>query len=101
MAKFLEFDVADSIPSQSNERAEPMDAISLHFPVSDVNLDVGAFNSGIQQRVATVNFPIVEITPIVNEISLVEMRRPQRTRRLALSNDYYVYLGEEEYDNGE
>ncbi|RVW47777.1 Vinorine synthase [Vitis vinifera] len=101
VAKFLEFDVADSIPSQSNERAEPMDVISLHFPVSDVNLDVGAFNSGIQQRVATVNFPIVEITPIVNEISLVEMRRPQITRRLALSNDYYVYLGEGEYDIGE
>ena len=47
MAKFLEFDVADSIPSQSNERAEPMDAISLRLPVSDINLDVGAFDFGI------------------------------------------------------
>ena len=101
VAKFLELDVAHSIRSQSNERAEPIDVISLHFPVSDVNLDVGAFNSGIQQRVATVNFPIVEITPIVNEISLVEMRRSQRTRRPVLSNDYYVYLGEGEYDIGE
>ena len=40
MAKFLELDVADSIPSQSNERLEPMDVISLPLPVSDVNLDV-------------------------------------------------------------
>ncbi|RVW23656.1 Retrovirus-related Pol polyprotein from transposon TNT 1-94 [Vitis vinifera] len=100
VAKFLKFDVADSIPSQFDERVEPMDVISLRLPVSDVNLDVGAFDSGIQQGVATVNFPIVEINPIVDEIPPVEMRRSQRTRRPALSNDYYVYLGEEEYDNG-
>ncbi|RVW67321.1 Retrovirus-related Pol polyprotein from transposon TNT 1-94 [Vitis vinifera] len=31
----------------------------------------------------------------------VEMRRSQRTRRPALSNDYYVYLGEGEYGIGE
>ena len=31
----------------------------------------------------------------------VEMRRSQRTRRPTLSNDYYVYLGEGEYDIGE
>ena len=48
MAKFLELDVANSIPSQFNERVEPMDVISLPFPVSNVNLDVGAFDSGIQ-----------------------------------------------------
>ncbi|RVW64728.1 Retrovirus-related Pol polyprotein from transposon TNT 1-94 [Vitis vinifera] len=101
VVKFLELDVADSIPSQSNERVEPMDVISLRLPVSDVNLDVGAFDSGIQQGVATVNFPIVEINPIVDEIPPMEMRRSQRTRRLALSNDYYVYLGEGEYDIGE
>ncbi|RVW71852.1 hypothetical protein CK203_061130 [Vitis vinifera] len=29
------------------------------------------------------------------------MRRLQRTRRPVLSNDYYVYLGEEEYDIGD
>ena len=51
MAKFLELDVADSIPSQSNERVEPMDVISLPLPVSDVNLDVEAFDSRIQQGV--------------------------------------------------
>ncbi|RVW43546.1 Retrovirus-related Pol polyprotein from transposon TNT 1-94 [Vitis vinifera] len=101
VAKFLEFDVADSIPSQSNERVEPMDVISLRLPVSDVNLDVRAFDSGIQQGVAAVNFPTVEISPIVDEIPPVEMRRSQRTRRPALSNDYYVYLGEGEYDIGE
>ena len=101
VAKFLELDVADSIPSQSNERVEPMDVISLRLPVSDVNLDVGAFDSGIQQGVATVNFPTIEINPIVDEIPPVEMRRSQRTRRPALSNDYYVYLGEREYDIGE
>ena len=61
MAKFLELDVADSILSQSNERVEPMDVISLPLPVSNINLDVGAFDSGVQQGVATVNFPIVEI----------------------------------------
>ena len=38
VAKFLELDVVDSIPSQSNERVEPMDVISLRLPVSDVNL---------------------------------------------------------------
>ncbi|RVW58556.1 Retrovirus-related Pol polyprotein from transposon TNT 1-94 [Vitis vinifera] len=64
VAKFLELDVADSIPSQSDERVEPMDVISLRLPVSDINLDVGAFDSGIQQGVATVNFPTVEINPI-------------------------------------
>ena len=48
MAKFLELDVVDSIPFQSNERVEPMDVISLPLPVSDVNLDVEAFDSGIQ-----------------------------------------------------
>ena len=48
MAKFLELDVADSIPSQSDERVEPMDVIYLPLPVSDVNLDVEAFDSGIQ-----------------------------------------------------
>ena len=101
VAKFLELDVADSIPSQSNERVEPMDVISLRLPVSDINLDVGAFDSGIQQGVAAVNFPTVEISPIVDEIPPVEMRRSQRTRRPALSNDYYVYLGEGEYDIGE
>ncbi|RVW92102.1 Retrovirus-related Pol polyprotein from transposon TNT 1-94 [Vitis vinifera] len=85
VAKFLELDVADSIPSQSDERVEPMDVISLRFPVSDINLDVGAFDSGIQQGVATVNFPTIEINPIVDEIPLVEMRRSQRTRRPALS----------------
>ncbi|RVW25654.1 Retrovirus-related Pol polyprotein from transposon TNT 1-94 [Vitis vinifera] len=51
--------------------------------------------------IAVVNFPTVEISPIVDEIPPVEMRRSQRTRRLALSNDYYVYLGEGEYDIGE
>ncbi|RVW51318.1 Retrovirus-related Pol polyprotein from transposon TNT 1-94 [Vitis vinifera] len=93
VAKFLELDVVDSIPSQSNERV-----ISLRLPVSDANLDVGAFDYGIQQGVAAVNFPTVEISPIVDEIPPVEMRRSQRTRRPALSNDYYVYLGEGEYD---
>ena len=101
VAKFLELDVADSIPSQSNERVEPMDVISLRLPVSDINLDVGAFDSRIQQGVATVNFPTVEINPIVDEIPPVEMRRSQRTRRPDLSNDYYVYFGEGEYDIGE
>ena len=52
VAKFLELDVADSIPSQSNERVELMDVISLPFSVLDINLDVGAFDSGIQQGVA-------------------------------------------------
>ena len=31
----------------------------------------------------------------------MEMRRSQRTRRPAFSNDYYVYLEEGEYDIGE
>ena len=100
VAKFLELDVVDSIPSQSNERVEPMDVISLPLSVSDINLDVGAFDSGIQQGVAIVNFPTVEITPIVNEIPPVEMRKSQRTRRSAFSNDYYVCLEEGEYDIG-
>ncbi|KAL6318317.1 hypothetical protein AAG906_039409 [Vitis piasezkii] len=78
VAKFLELDVVDSIPSQSNEIVEPMD-----------------------QGVATVHFPTVEITPIVDEIPPVEMRRSQKTRRPAFSNDYYVYLGEGEYEIGE
>ncbi|KAL6318310.1 hypothetical protein AAG906_039402 [Vitis piasezkii] len=60
-----------------------------------INLNVGAFDYGIQQGVATVHFPTVEITPIVDEIPPVEMRRSQKTRRPAFSNDYYVYLGEE------
>ncbi|RVW48870.1 Retrovirus-related Pol polyprotein from transposon TNT 1-94 [Vitis vinifera] len=98
VAKFLDLDVVDSIPSQSNERVEPMDIIFLPLPVSDVNLNVGAFDSRIQQGVATVNFPTIEITPIVDEIPTVEMRRSQRTRRLSFSNDYYVYLGNGEYD---
>ncbi|RVW22815.1 Retrovirus-related Pol polyprotein from transposon TNT 1-94 [Vitis vinifera] len=51
-------------------------------------------------RVAIVNFPTVEINPIVDEIPPVGMRRSQRTRRSTLSNDYYVYLGEREYDIG-
>ena len=38
VAKFLKLDVADSIPSQSDERVETMDVISLRLPVSDVNL---------------------------------------------------------------
>ncbi|KAL6347706.1 hypothetical protein AAG906_026235 [Vitis piasezkii] len=46
-------------------------------------------------------FPTTKINPIVDEIPPVEMRRSQRTRRPALSNDYYVYLGEGEYDIGE
>ncbi|KAL6350236.1 hypothetical protein AAG906_004181 [Vitis piasezkii] len=49
-------------------------------------------------RVATGNFPIVKINPIVDEIPPVEMRRSQRTKRPALSNDYYVYLGKGECD---
>ena len=101
VAKFLELDVADSIPCQFDERVEPMDVISLPLPVSDVNLDVGAFDYRIQQGVATVNFPTVEINPIVDKIPPMEMRRSQRTRRPALSNDYYVDLGEGEYDIGE
>ena len=101
VAKFLELDVAHSIRSQSNERAEPIDVISLSLPVSDVNLDVGAFDSGIQQGVATINFATVKITLIVDEIPPVEMRRLQRTRKTALSNDYYVCLGEGEYAIGE
>ncbi|RVW48954.1 Retrovirus-related Pol polyprotein from transposon TNT 1-94 [Vitis vinifera] len=78
---------------QQNElfaRVEPMDVISLPLPVSDVNLDVGAFDSGIQQGVATVNFLTIEITPIVDEIPSMEMRRSQRPRRPAFFNDYYV-----------
>ena len=101
VAKFLELDVAEGIPSQSNERVEPMDVISLPLPALDINLDVRPFNSGIQQGVATINLLTVEITPIVNEIPLMELRRSQRTRRSVISNDYYVYLGEGEYDIGE
>ena len=101
MAKFLELDVAEGISSQSNERVEPMDVISLPLLALDVNLDVRPFDYGIQQGVATINLPTIEITPIVNEIPLVEVRRSQRTRRPAISNDYYVYLGEGEYDIGE
>ena len=101
VAKFIELDVADSIPFQSNERVEPIDVISLPLLVSNANLDVEAFDYGIQQGVATVNFPTIKITPIIDEISLVEMRRSQRTRRPVFSNDYYVYLEEGEYDIGE
>ena len=36
MAKFLELDVAEGIPSQSNESVEPLDVISLPLPASDV-----------------------------------------------------------------
>ena len=101
VAKFLELDVAEGIPSQSNERVEPMDVISLPLSALDINLDVRPFDFGIQQGVATINLPTIEITPIVNEIPLVEVRRSQRTRRPTISNDYYVYLGKEEYDIGE
>ena len=99
--KFLELDVVEGIPSQSNERVEPMDVISLPFSALDINLDVRPFDFGIQQGVATINLPTIEITPIVNEIPLVEVRRSQRTRRPAISNDYYVYLGKKDYDIGE
>ena len=78
-----------------------MDVISLPLLASDDNLDVRPFDSRIQQGVDTINLPIVEITPIVNEILPVEVRRSQRTRRPAISNDYYVFLGEGEYDIGE
>ena len=44
MANFLELDVAEGIPSQSNERVEPMDVISLPLLASDVNLDVRPFD---------------------------------------------------------
>ena len=101
MAKFLKLDVAKGIPSQSNEKVELMDVISLPLPASNVNLDVIPFDYGIQQGVATINIPTIEITPIVNEIPLVEVRRSQRTRRPIISNDYYVYLEEGEYDIGE
>ncbi|KAL6342520.1 hypothetical protein AAG906_012367 [Vitis piasezkii] len=91
LAKFLELDVANSIPSQSDERVEPMDVISLPLLVSNVNLDVGAFDSGIQQGVATVNFPTVEINPIVDEIHLGEYDIGEEvdptTYREALSSD--------------
>ncbi|RVW26507.1 hypothetical protein CK203_117569 [Vitis vinifera] len=50
VAKFLELDVADSIPSQSNERLEPMDVISLPLPVSDVNLDVELLIMGFSKE---------------------------------------------------
>ena len=40
VAKFLELDVAEGIPSQSNERVEPMDFISFPLLASDFNLDV-------------------------------------------------------------
>ena len=98
VVKFLELDVAEGIPSQSNERVEPMDVISLLLLALDVNLDVKPFDSRIQQGVATINLPTIEITPIVNEIPLVEVRRSQITRRPAISNNYYVYLEEGEYD---
>ena len=96
MAKFLELDVVEGIPSQSNERVEPMDVISLPLPASDVNLDVRPFDSRIQQEVATINLPTVEITPIVNEIPPMEVRKSQITRRLAISNDYYMSTSERE-----
>ena len=95
--KFLKLDVVEGICSQSNERVEPMDVISLPLPASNVNLDVRPFDSRIQQGVATINLPTIEITPIVNEIPLVKVRRSQRTRRPAISNDYYVHLGKGEY----
>ena len=101
VAKFLELDVAEGIPSQFNERGEPMDVISLPLQASNVNLDVRLFDSGIQQGVATINLPTVEIAPIVNEIPPMEVRRSQRTRRPAIFNDYYVYLGEGDYEIGE
>ena len=98
VAKFLELDVAKGIPSQSNERVKPMDVISLPLQASNVNLDVRPFDSRIQQGVATINLPTVEITPIVNEIPPMEVRRSQRNRRPAISNDYYVSLREGKYD---
>ena len=98
VAKFLKLDVAEGIPSQSNERVEPMDVISLPLPVSNVNLDLRPFDFKIQQGVPNIILPTVEITPIVDEIPPMEVRRSQRTRRSAISNDYYVYLGEGEYD---
>ena len=101
VTKFLELDVAKSIPSQSTEIVEPMDFISLPLPASDVNLDARPFDSGIQQGVATIDLPIIEITPIANEIPPVEVRRSQKTRKPAISNDYYVYLEEGEHDIGE
>ena len=101
MAKFLELDVAEGIPSQSNEREEPMNVFSLPLLASDINLNFRPFDYGIQQGVATINLPTVEITPIVNEIPPVEVRGSQRIIRPAISNDYYVYLREGEYDIGE
>ena len=76
-AKFLELDVAEGIPSQSNERMEPMNVIYLPLLALDINLDVRPFDSGIQQGVATINLLNVEITPIVNEIPPMEVRRSQ------------------------
>ena len=75
VAKFLESDVTEGIPSQSNEKAEPIDVFSLPFLASNVNLDVRPFDSRIQQGAATINLPTVEITPIVNKIPHVEVRR--------------------------
>ena len=95
--KFLKLDVAEGIRSQSNERVEPMDVIYLPLLALNVNPDVRSFDYGIQQEFATINLPTIEITPIVNEIPPVEVRRSQRTRRPAISNDYYVHLKKGEY----
>ena len=75
VANFLELDVAEGVTSQPNESVEPMDVISLPLPASDVNIDVRPSYSGIQQGVSTINLPTIEITPIVNEIPPVEVRR--------------------------
>ena len=100
-AKFLEFDVADVVCSQSILEDVHDDHVSVSLPimVSNENMD------DQHEDTNDLPLPIVNPTPVVDPIQpqVVEelpVRRSIRERRSAISDDYIVYLGENDYDIG-
>ena len=107
-AKFLELDVAEGCSSQPTEREEPNYTVQIQLPIVGDTSVQETVREEIQQEVETKNqFTNVE-PPITNELPLMDspapqapLRRSQRERRSTISSEYYVYLGEGEFDIGQ
>src|SRR5262249_42254410 len=85
---------------------KPSSTVSISLSNTDevikpVNIKEKAVNIPIQEEV-----PMIETVPQIIEVVLeiydptpqVPLRRSQREKRLAISNDYQGYLGEADYD---
>ncbi|EOY26152.1 Uncharacterized protein TCM_027567 [Theobroma cacao] len=104
VAKFLELNVANKDMTEVVDCSEPIRHVIIHLPASEGSVVPIAIERDDAREYDVSSPPqdfvlaLIDVHPIQENEVKVPLRRSSRQRKLAISNDYMVFLRESDYD---